>query len=372
MWRASIIEFIDLKKQYTSIKEDVDNSISRVLNASNFVQGKEVKDLESVLSNFVGAKCVTCANGTDALFIALKALNIKPGDEVIVPSFTWVSTAEVVKMVGAEPIFIDIGKDFNLNQDLLENVFTKKTKAVIAVSMFGLCAELEKIMEFCETKNIFLIEDGAQSFGAMHNNKMSCSIAHISTTSFFPAKPLGCYGDGGALFTNDESLFNKIDAISKHGQKGRYNYIEVGVNSRLDTLQAAILLEKFKIFEDEISIKNDIAKQYNEILKSSHTITTPFIPNNENRSVWAQYTILLDDSASVSRDEIMDKLKNRGIPSALYYPQPLHLVDLYAENKISLPVTENFAKRVLSLPMHAYLSKGEINHVAESLLEFYN
>ena len=295
-----------------------------------------------------------------------------PGDEVIVPSFTWVSTAEVVKMVGAEPIFVDIREDFNLNKDLLENVFTKNTKAVIAVSMFGLCAELEKIMEFCETKGIFLIEDGAQSFGAMHNSKMSCSIAHISTTSFFPAKPLGCYGDGGALFTKDESLFNKIDAISKHGQKGRYNYIEVGVNSRLDTLQASILLKKLKIFEDEISIKNDIAKQYNEILSSSNAIKTPYIPNDENRSVWAQYTILLDDYASESRAVIMDDLKKQGIPTALYYPQPLHQVDLYADNKIKLPVTENFARRVLSLPMHAYLSEDEVKYVAENLLELLN
>tara|TARA_B100002019_G_scaffold289666_1_gene305737 strand:- start:8038 stop:8874 length:837 start_codon:yes stop_codon:yes gene_type:complete len=271
-------------------------------------------------------------------------------------------------MIGATPVFLDINKDFNLNPDKLEKAITKNTKAVIAVSMFGACANLTKIKKICELKNIYLIEDAAQSFGAKHNDAMSCSFADISTTSFFPAKPLGCYGDGGAIFTNNDHLFKKIDAISKHGQNGRYNYIEVGLNSRLDTIQAAVLIEKLKIFEKEITTKNQVAKKYNDFLSSSNKIILPHIPNEKNRSVWAQYTIILDKSLADSREKLMGELKELNIPSALYYPQPLHLVSIYADSRSSLPITEDLSSRVLSLPMHAYLEDDEIEYICNNLL----
>lgn len=303
------------------------------------------------------------------MLIALRALGVKAGDEIIVPSFTWVSTAEVVKLLDATPIFADVNTSFNIETSGIKKLISKKTKGIIAVSMFGSCADLNNLKSITEENNIFLIEDAAQSFGAKHNNMMSCSIADISTTSFFPSKPLGCFGDGGAIFTSNNKLADEINAISKHGQKGRYNYVTIGMNSRLDTIQAAVLIEKFKIFENEIYLRNKVASKYNELLTNMSEITCPILPDDENRSVWAQYTIILNSPHNkIRRAEIMDILKINGIPTALYYPAPIHLQKPYMGSiNLNLPITENLSNSVLSLPMHPYLQIKDQEKIADSL-----
>tara|TARA_B100000963_G_scaffold356638_1_gene377132 strand:- start:24418 stop:25527 length:1110 start_codon:yes stop_codon:yes gene_type:complete len=362
------INFNDLNRQYILLKNKIDTSISDVLSNGRFIQGPQVKELEEKLKDYTSTNTLTVANGTDALFIALRAMGVKEGDEVITPSFTWVSTVETIKLTGATPVFIDINEDtFNLDESLLDELITVKTKVILPVSLFGRCPNLEKIVSIAKEKNIYTLEDAAQSFGAKRSEKLSCSIADISTTSFFPSKPLGCYGDGGAIFTNNASLFDEVSMISKHGQKGRYNYLRVGVNSRLDTIQAAVLLEKMKVFEDEILLRNKVASKYNDILSESSLIKCPSIPNPQNRSVWAQYTILLDKKVSENRSEIMTSLADKKIPSALYYPAALHLQKPYLDD-VKLPITEEITSRILSLPMHPYLADDEIEHVSETLL----
>ena len=351
------INFIDLKAQYEKNKSIIDSAIGDVLKDSNFILGKQVKDFENLSGNYVGAKCLTVANGTDALFIALKSIGISAGDEIITPSFTWVSTVEVIKQIGAIPVYVDVKEsDFNINEEQVENLITSKTKAIISVSIFGRCPDLFMLKEITRKHDIYLIEDAAQSYGAKISGKISCSVADISTTSFFPAKPLGCYGDGGAIYSNDEQIFKEATMISRHGQDGRYNYLRVGQNSRLDTIQAAILLKKHEIFENEILSKNNVAKKYQQKLSKIPTIKTPDIPDLNNRSVWAQYTILLSNDIKSQRSKIMSLLKDEGIPTALYYPVLLHKTKVYFDN-IHLPISENICDRVLSLPMHPYLDE---------------
>jgi len=363
------INFNDLKKQYLLLKEDIDSSIFKVLEEGRYIQGPEVKQLEKDLSKYTATNALTVANGTDALFIALKAMGIKKGDEIITPSFTWVSTVETIKMVGATPVFADIDKStFNIDENKLERLITDKTRAILPVSLFGKCPNLNKIISIAKSYNILTLEDAAQSFGAMHDGKLSCSICDISTTSFFPSKPLGCYGDGGAIFTNNEKLFDEISMISKHGQKGRYNYLRVGVNSRLDTIQAAILQQKLKVFEKEIVLRNNVAAKYYQILSNSDRIKCPIVPDEQNRSVWAQYTILLDKTICKKRNLIMDELAKKNIPSALYYPAALHLQKPYY-TKVELPITEDITSRILSIPMHPYLNDEEIKYITGNLLQ---
>tara|TARA_B100000963_G_scaffold361389_1_gene396485 strand:+ start:11081 stop:12187 length:1107 start_codon:yes stop_codon:yes gene_type:complete len=361
------MNFIDLKKQYEILKKEIDSSIHNVLKDGNFIQGKQVKELEKLLSDYVGAKCVTCANGTDALLVALRALGITRGDEVIVPSFTWVSTAEVVKLVDATPIYADIDEDtFNISLEDIKSKITNKTKAIIPVSMFGRTCDIKKITNFANENGIKVIEDSAQAFGSKNDGNLSCSVAHISTTSFFPAKPLGCYGDGGAIFCTDPKLFETAAAITKHGQQGRYNYVEIGLNSRLDTIQAAVLIEKMKVYEDEIAQRNEVAKKYDESLHKISKIKLPEITDPSNRSVWAQYTILLDKDISQYREKIMGLLKEHEVPTALYYPAPIHLQKPYFSDT-KLEVTEDVANRVLSLPMHPYLDTESIEKISNAL-----
>ena len=363
------INFIDLNRQYQALKTKIDKAIFDTVEASNFIQGPEVKKLEEILTDYTSTKALTVANGTDALFISLRALGVGPGDEVITPSFTWVSTVETIKLTGAKPVYCDISEEtFNIDESLLENLINENTKVIMPVSLFGRCADLYKINQIAKENNLITLEDAAQSFGAKSSNQMSCSIADISTTSFFPAKPLGCYGDGGAIFTNDKDLYEEVSMISKHGQKGRYNYERIGVNSRLDTIQAAILIEKLKIFEEEIKSRNNVAKQYNQILQNSNLLKCPYIPDDNNRSVWAQYTLILDKSIAEKRETIMGNMKEKDIPTALYYPAALHLQKPYYED-IELSITEDIANRVISLPMHPYLEEEEINYIAESFLE---
>ena len=276
-----------------------------------------------------------------------------------------------MKLLNAVPVFVEVDSSFNMDPTHASTLINDKTKGIIAVSMFGTCADLLGLKKLTHDNDIFLIEDAAQSFGAIHNNHMSCSIADISTTSFFPAKPLGCYGDGGAIFSNNAHLINLCDAISKHGQQGRYNYVTVGMNSRLDTIQAAILLEKLKIFEEEVVRKNEIASLYMEHFSSYSQVSCPIIPVKENRSVWAQYTLTLQiDDVINKRKKVMEDLKVRGIPTALYYPAPLHLQSPYRTlEQVELPTTEKISNSVLSLPMHAYLSDDEVSFIAENVIQ---
>jgi len=360
------MKFFDLNKQYSSINSSLDKSIKTVIERGDFIQGKEVKALEQKLSDFVGARCLTVANGTDALYIALLSLGIGEGDEVITPSFTWVSTVEAIKLVKATPVFCDVEyESFNISYDGVEKLISNRTKAVLAVSLFGQCSELLKLKEIADRENIFLIEDAAQSFGADHKGNNSCSVAHVSTTSFFPTKPLSCFGDGGAIFSKDNTLVDKADIISKNGQSERYNYKQVGVNSRLDTIQAAVLLEKLKIFEKEREIKQKIAAFYEQELCDLELIKTPKI-ENYNSSVFALYTIRVK---SPFRDKLALYLQSKSIPTGVYYPVGLHKTKPYKQN-VNLPITDKLNTEVLSLPMHPYLNKKELKIITEAINSF--
>ena len=370
------MEFIDLKRQYKELKKDIDKNIEKVLEDANFIMGSEVKELEGKLAEYVGRKyCATCGNGTDALTIALKVLDIKTGDAVFVPSFTFYSSSEVVSLEGATPIFVDVDeRTFNINVNKLESVIEKVKKegkltprAIIAVDLFGQTANFPEILKVAKENDLKVIEDGAQGFGGSINGKMACSFGDISTTSFFPAKPLGCYGDGGAIFTDDEELYNKILSIRVHG-KGSFKYenVRVGLNSRLDTIQAAILLPKLRAFEEyELSDRNKVAKLYTE--KLSDLVVTPLVYEGY-KSSWAQYTIILNSSEE--RSFVQNKLKEKGIPSMIYYPIPLHkqkVYDGYNFNLEELRVTEKLCNVVLSIPMHPYLRDDEIDMVVNTL-----
>lgn len=370
------MEFIDLKRQYKELKKDIDKNIEKVLEDANFIMGSEVKELEGKLAEYVGRKyCATCGNGTDALTIALKVLDIKTGDAVFVPSFTFYSSSEVVSLEGATPIFVDVDeRTFNINVNKLESVIEKVKKegkltprAIIAVDLFGQTANFPEILKVAKENDLKVIEDGAQGFGGSINGKMACSFGDISTTSFFPAKPLGCYGDGGAIFTDDEELYNKILSIRVHG-KGSFKYenVRVGLNSRLDTIQAAILLPKLRAFEEyELSDRNKVAKLYTE--KLSDLVVTPLVHEGYVSS-WAQYTIILNSSEE--RSFVQNKLKENGIPSMIYYPIPLHkqkVYDGYSFNIDELCVTERLCNVVLSIPMHPYLKNDEIDMVVNTL-----
>jgi len=363
-----MIKFIDLAKQRDALDCDLNEVIAKVISKDNFIMGEEVSRLEDELTKLTSSNCTCVANGTDALLITLLAMGIKPGDEVIVPSFTWVSSAEVICQVGATPVFIDISDDFNIDINKIKTKITHRTKAIMAVSMFGRCPDLNKIQEIANQHKLFSIEDAAQSFGAKSHGNPSCSILDVSTTSFFPSKPLGCYGDGGAIFSNNEALLKKIKVIPKHGQTSRYNYVEIGLNSRLDTIQAAILSEKLKIFPEEIISRNRVAKLYEIGLNNLPFLSTPSIPTEASRSVWAQYTVLLDHDVAKHRQKIMTMLKDKGIPSALYYPVPLHTSAVYQQyDSVDLDITIDISDRVLSLPMHPYLTDQEVEIVCLEL-----
>lgn len=362
------MKFIDLNQQFKLNQKKIEQAIGDVIASGDFILGEQVEILEDNLKKYTETNCITVGNGTDAILVVLRALDIKEGDEIIVPSFTWVSTAEVVKLVGATPIFCDIcSKTFNMDVNDLKNSLTERTKAIIAVSIFGQCANLELISKIGKKNNIVIIEDAAQSFGAEHFGNKSCSIADFSTTSFFPSKPLGCYGDGGAIFYKDKSYEKKIRSIPRHGQEGRYNYVEVGLNSRLDTIQAAILNAKLSFFDDEINTKQQIAKRYEHYLSSIEEIELPFI-EDFNRSVYALYTVKLNKN--FDRREVIEFLGSRGIPTGLYYPVPLHKSKPYLSNK-KLPVTNDCSERVFSLPMHPYLTENDIEEISRLLKIFF-
>lgn len=357
------MDFIDLKAQQNRIRGQIDDAIKRVLAHGQYILGPEVTELEERLASYVGAKyCVSCANGTDALQIAQMALGIAPGDEVITPGFTYIATAETVALLGAKPVYVDIDpQTYNLDPTLLDEAITSRTKAIIPVSLYGQCADFDQINMIAARHGIPVIEDAAQSFGATHKGRYSCNLTAMACVSFFPSKPLGCYGDGGAIFTNDEELAKTVRQIARHGQDGRYYHIRVGVNSRLDTLQAAILLQKLDILRDEAMRRQLISQAYTDRLKHEGITTTPFIAT-DNMSAWAQYTIQVDN-----RDELQQHLRARGIPTTVHYPFPLNKQPAVADSSITLAVGEALSKRVISLPMHPYLSLADVDRVVESI-----
>lgn len=351
------IPFIDLNTQYNTYKNEIDLAISEVLQSSSFIGGAKLEELEQNLASYVGIKhAIGCSSGTSALYLALRALDIGKDDEVIVPSFTFIATAEAVALVGAKPVFVDINLiNYNLDFDAVKKAITSKTKAVIAVSMFGQMSDLKALNEFLKEKNIVLIEDGAQSFGGSFKGEKSCSIAPISCTSFFPSKPLGAYGDGGAIFCHDDELAKKIKILLNHGQTKRYEHQFIGINGRLDCLQAAILNVKLKHLEEELDKRQKIAQIYDINLKNCQI---PKIDTNAI-SAYAQYSVLVED-----RTRIIEKFEKANIPYAIHYPTPLHKQPCFSEfSNLELKNAEYTSKHILSLPFSPFLTQKDQEQV---------
>lgn len=360
-----MIEFIDLKSQQLRLKEQIDAGIQRVLAHGQYILGPEVTELEEKLARFVGVKhCISCANGTDALQIALMAIGIGPGDEVITPGFTYIATAETVALLGAKPVYVDVDpRTYNLDPLLLQAAITSRTKAIIPVSLYGQCADFDSINAIAARHSIPVVEDAAQSFGATYKGRRSCSLTTIACTSFFPSKPLGCYGDGGALFTDDDDLALVLRQIARHGQDRRYHHVRVGVNSRLDTLQAAILLPKLEIFAEELELRQTAASRYEQLLQARGIQCTPFVQAH-NTSAWAQYSVRV-----AQRDRVQQRLKEAGIPTAVHYPIPLNRQPAVADHLAQLPVGDEVATQIMSLPMHPYLEASSQEVIANVLSE---
>lgn len=377
------MQFRDLKQQYQVLKEDIDAAMVKVATDCNFISGAQVAELEKELAEYVGVKhCVTCANGTDALSIAMMVWGFGEGDAVFVPDFTFFSSGEIVSHCGATPVFVDVEKDtYNMSADSLEKAIKKvadegklKPRAIVAVDLFGLPADFSKLKPIAEKYGLLILEDGAQGFGGRIGDSLACSFGDIATTSFFPAKPLGCYGDGGALFTDNDEWADLMRSIRVHG-KGtmKYDNVRIGLNSRLDTIQAAILSVKLKAFKEyEVEAVNKAAEQYTALLKD--TVTVPVVPEGFYSS-WAQYTIQLKDREQ--RDKLQQILKDNGIPSMIYYPKPMHkqlafglaTADGACDYGFDCSTTESLCDTVLSLPMHPYLKEEEIGKVAEVVKE---
>ena len=371
----SKIHMVDLHSQYLRIKPEIDQAIQEVLTSTAFIQGPHVHQFAEALKQFTGAAfCVPCANGTDALQIAMMALDLKPGDEVILPVHTYVATAEVIALLGLTPVFIDVKPDtFNLDVDRLEQKITSKTKAVVPVHLYGQCADLEPILKIAHRHNLFVIEDAAQSLGSEYTfadgtKKKSGTMGTIGTTSFFPSKNLGCYGDGGALFTNDASLAEKIKMMANHGQRIKYHHDVIGVNSRLDTMQAAILLVKLKYVNEYESSRNAVANLYDKALANISQVKTPARAKNSTH-VFHQYTLQVE-----KRNELKKYLEEKGVPSMIYYPVPLHFQKAYKKDGFgegSFPVTESLSKTVISLPIHTEMKTEELEYIVEQIKNFY-
>lgn len=359
-----MIPFFDLAAQQEVIKHKIDEGISNVLAHGKYILGPEVYELEEQLTGYTGAKyCITCANGTDALQIALMAIGVSFGDEVITPAFSYIATAEATALLGAKPVYIDVDPStFNINPELIEEKITSKTRAIIPVSLYGQPADFRLINKIAQKYNLVVIEDAAQSFGADQFGQKSCNLSDIACTSFFPTKPLGCYGDGGAIFTSDENIANSLRQIARHGQEKRYFHKRIGINSRLDTIQAAILLPKLSILDAEIEAKNQLAEKYSSYLSHCDSIECPNI-RTENRSAWAQYTIKTDN-----RDTLRQKLNNEGIPTMVHYPMPLNKQPAVKDLDAQLPIGEQLSEEVVSLPMHPYISDETVKKVVNTIL----
>ena len=377
------MQFRDLKKQYQKLKEEINNEVLKVMDDANFIMGNQVQELENNLAEYVGVKhCISCGNGTDALQLAAMAVGIKGGDAVFVPDFTFFASGEIVSLLGATPIFVDVNpKTFNMDYQKLEKKICDviesgnlKPKAIVAVDLFGLPADFPKINLIANKYNLTVIEDGAQGFGGQICNERACGFAEIGTTSFFPAKPLGCYGDGGAIFTNNDDWASIIESYRVHGKgDNKYDNVRIGINSRLDTIQAAILKVKFKAFREyELLYVNKVAERYNELLKNVEQIRLPYAPVNYTSS-WAQYTIQLDNKEK--RDKLKEYLKDNGVPSMVYYPKPMcnqKAFETSSKYTYDLEVTSKLCDTVLSLPMHPYLSNDDIEEVSNIIRMFFD
>ncbi|GGH01725.1 aminotransferase [Polaribacter pacificus] len=360
------IDFANLKLAYQEQKEEIDIAIKNVIDNSSFIMGEAVFNLEEKLANFTEAEhAITCSNGTDALLLAMMALEIQPGDEIITTPFTFIATAETIAFLKAIPVFVDIDEQtYNIDASKIEAKITNKTKAIIPVSLYGQMPDMDPINAIAQKYNLAVIEDGAQSFGATYKGKKSCNVSTIGTTSFFPAKPLGCFGDGGAVFTNDAALANKMISMRIHGQSQRYYHQYIGMGGRLDTLQAAILNVKMEHYKNNIKRRQQAADRYSTLLEGK--VSTPFVAENCT-SVWAQYSIRVLD-----RDLVQSKLKEKGIPTAVHYPKPLHLQQcfLYLGYKIGdFPISEQVSAEIISLPMNPYLLDVEQKYIVEELIK---
>jgi dTDP-4-amino-4,6-dideoxygalactose transaminase len=377
------MQFIDLKRQYQKIETSVQKRIHTVLGHGNFILGPEIKELERVLAEYAGVShCLSCASGTDALLLTLMAHNVGPGNAIFTTPFTFFATAEVIALLGATPVFVDIDPEtYNIDPNKLagtidglkngKHPFAKipqplKLRGIIPVDIFGLPADYDAINRIAKDNGLFVIEDAAQSFGGTYKGRKSCSLAHVAATSFFPAKPLGCYGDGGAIFTDDTSFFEILASLRVHGQgSDKYENIRIGINGRMDTIQAAIVLAKMEIFSEEVELRQKVAARYASLLKECNVVA-PAIPEGYS-SAWAQYSI-----QSENRHEIMGRLKNADIPTAIYYPKPLHLQTAFSYlgyEKGSMPVSEHVADRIFSVPMHPYLTEEEQARIAACITD---
>ena len=373
------LKMVDLSRQLQPIKVEVDAAIQAVLEASSFIQGEPVREFEKNLAEWVGAKhVISCANGTDALQLALMALGLKPGDEVIIPTFTYVATAEVIALLGLSPILVDVdSQTFNINVEAALNLVTARTKAIVPVHLFGQCANMEEIMKFAESHSLYIVEDTAQAIGAEvkfsdGSIRKAGTIGHIGTTSFFPSKNLGCFGDGGAIFTNDDGLAAKLKMIANHGQRIKYYHDVVGVNSRLDTIQAAILNVKLDHLHSYCEARQKAASFYDDALKDVKHVTTPF-RSPFSSHVFHQYTIKV--SEQYSRDQLKSYLAEQGIPSMIYYPLPLHEQKAYLafmSEDMEFPISTTLCNSVLSLPMHTHLKIEEQEFIVQHIKLFFS
>jgi UDP-2-acetamido-2-deoxy-ribo-hexuluronate aminotransferase len=358
------LPFIDLKSQYEAHKDTINAAILNVLDSTQFIMGQEVKTLEEKLAHFCGTKhALTCSSGTDALLLALMAYDIGPGDEVITSPFTFIATAEVIAFLRATPVFVDIDPvSYNMNPSLLEAAITPKTKAIMPVSLYGQCPDMDAINAIAQKHGIPVIEDGAQSFGATYKGKKSCTLSTIGCTSFFPSKPLGCYGDGGAIFTDDDALAKKMRILLNHGQEERYKHEYVGINGRLDTIQAAVLNVKLDYFDAEITARERIGARYSALLQQS--VITPVVSEGYS-SVYAQYSVRVPN-----RERVAKTLNEAGIPTAIHYPIPLHLQPAFTYlgyKEGDFPVSETVAKEIMSLPMSPFLTHEQQDMVVDAL-----
>lgn len=360
------IDFANLQHQHNLYKDEIEEAILKVARNCNFIMGEEVTEFEKALESFTGAKyAITCSSGTDALLLAMMALDIKPGDEIITTPFTFIATAETIAFLGAKPVFVDIDETtYNIDPSKIGAAITDKTKAIIPVSLYGQPADMDAIQAIADKYSLQVIIDGAQSFGSTYKGKTDSNLGDISCTSFFPAKPLGCYGDGGAVFTNDDELAEKIKSLRLHGQTKRYYHKYIGMGGRLDTIQAAVLNVKLKYYKNDLALRQEVAKKYNDALIGNTNLVLPKV-QTDCTSAWAQYSIRVQD-----RESVQEQLKLVGIPTAVHYPMPLHLQQCFTYlgyKERDFPISEIIANEIMSLPMNPYITDKEISYIAEKL-----
>jgi UDP-2-acetamido-2-deoxy-ribo-hexuluronate aminotransferase len=360
------IDFANLQYQHELYRDEIEDALLKVARNCNFIMGNEIVELEENLKDFTGSShAISCSSGTDALLLAMMSLDIKPDDEIITTPFTFIATAETIAFLGAKPVFVDIDETtYNIDPTKIEEKITSKTKAIIPVSLYGQPADMDEIMNIAKKYNLKVIIDGAQSFGSTYKGKTDSNLSDISCTSFFPAKPLGCYGDGGAVFTNDDELAIKIKSLRVHGQTKRYYHKYIGMGGRLDTIQAGVLNVKLKYYAKDLALRQEVADKYNELLKNHQNIVLPFV-KEDRTSAFAQYSIRVKN-----REALQEKLKQDGIPTAVHYPMPLHLQECFAYlgyKQGDFPISEIVSAQIMSLPMNPYLNDDEIAYIASKL-----